>query len=103
LDEIMEGSSKGQPELTVGPWFPQGTELSTIVQNFQYGISRLSLTHRLHENSPFVSGALSAFETYFQSGETATFFQRGGLDFLSSAAPGLEREIANAIRLTLTR
>ena len=100
---VMKNSSKGHREVTLGPWFPPGTAMRTIVANFQYGISRLAAQRLVDADGPFVRGVLAALAGYIQSGETATFFDRQPMDFLSQAAPGLESEIAAALRLSLSR
>ena len=103
LARTAEGAFRGVAVLTIGPWFPPGTSLKMIVSNFQSGINRLTHYRELDHNSPFVAATLATLESFQRSGETAAFFQVNGLDFLSLAAPGLETEVANALRLALTR
>lgn len=107
LAELMENLARGRGDVTLAPWIPAGTPLSTVVRNFQYGLSVVTGHGRGHglidPSSPFVRETRAALDGYFESGESATFFNPNTMGFLSLAAPGLETEIANALRLSLTR
>jgi len=98
----MSPAWDSQRQVTLGPWFPPNAPLLYVAANFRYGITRLTHFRLLDHNSPFVTGAVSTLGSYIESGAD-TFLDPERMEFLSSAAPGLESEIANAIRLTLTR
>jgi hypothetical protein len=103
LAHVITHSAQGRRVWTIGPWFPPDTPLATIVHNFQYGVSMLMGHRLLDSDSPFVREMQAALTGYLESGESATFFNPNTIGFLSLAAPGLETEIANALRLNLIR
>jgi hypothetical protein len=102
LSPFLEPAWDSAIRITLGPWFHPDESIATIAANFQYGMSVLVDQQALDANSVFVKSALSAFETYLAS-DAATVLDPNRMDFLSKAAPGLETEIANALRLTLAR
>jgi len=102
LATVMAPAWNARQQVVIGPWFASDAPLSYIAANFGYGIQRLSHSRVLDHNSAFVKGAMETFEA-FQQSQAESFLDPDRMDFLSNAAPGLESEIANAIRLTLTR
>ncbi|OFW01759.1 MAG: hypothetical protein A3H94_01665 [Acidobacteria bacterium RIFCSPLOWO2_02_FULL_60_20] len=99
---IMSPQVDSWQQVVIGPSFASDIDMLKIAQNFRYGIDRLVRSRILDGNSPFSKGATDILTSYIASG-AASFLNPERMDFLSEAAPGLEAEIANAMRLTLTR
>jgi len=88
--------------MVIGPWFPSDSTSEAIAANFEFAVKRLSNGGYLNANSEFVRGALTVFSSYLES-RAETSLNSEQMDFLSKAAPGLEADIAQAMRLTLSR
>jgi hypothetical protein len=101
LARVLEPAFDSARQLVIGPWFAPDADLATIAMNFQYGIRLLSDQQLLNSESAFVKGALAVFDNFLAS-DAATELDPSRMEFLSAATPGLETEIANAIRLALT-
>ncbi len=100
LAKVLTPAWDSQLRLTLGPRFAPDTTKTVIAANFHYGISALARRGALHADSAFVSGALEALGSFLTS-NGASSLDPESLSFLSQAAPGVETEIANALRWSL--
>jgi hypothetical protein len=102
-DEVLRVSAPewdSQMGLVVGPRFAPGTPREMIAESFHYVISSFSMRGLLDKKSNFVAPALQTLGSYLKSGKGAPL-SPDQLSFLSSAQTPLEREIADAMRLSL--
>ncbi len=102
-DEVLRVTAPewdSQMGLVVGPRFAPGTPREMIAESFHYVISSFSMRGLLDKKSDFVAPALQALGSYLKSGKGAPL-SPDQLSFLSSAQTPLEREIADAMRLSL--
>jgi len=97
LSRIMSPDWDTAQVMTVGPKFTTGDPKELIAMDFHRGLSQLAVTGALKADSPFVSSAISALISHMQSPGSAG----PPLDFLEKAAPGLETEVAVAMKLSL--
>jgi hypothetical protein len=85
--------------VTIAPRFDSNVPKDLIASDFHRWISHLSTVGTLSADSPFVKSALASLTSYVQSPGAQTLIP--DLSFLATAAPGLETEIATAMRLSL--
>ncbi len=90
-----------QLRLVVGPRYLPQTETLMIATGFQYALEHFSARGELQEDSPFVKGAMASISAYVQNRSTGPF-QPGQLQFLSAAQTPLEKEMAEAMAISLT-
>lgn len=83
--------------MTVGPKFAPSDPKSLIAMDFHKSLSKLSIVGPLKADSSFVRGALAALVSYMSESDTNSI----QLGFLDTAAPGLESEVASAMRISL--
>jgi len=102
LAQVLMPAWDSQVRMVIGPWFPPETTTEIVAGNFRYGLTRLSNGGPIKSSSEFVSGAMATLDSYLES-HTETSLDPDRMAFLSKAAPGLETDIANAMRLALTR
>ncbi len=72
-----------------------------IAASFHYAIQHFVVRRELLPDSVFVTGALARLKTYIESGSAGPF-PRGNLTFLAGAATPLEKELAQAMAISLT-
>jgi hypothetical protein len=97
---VLQPAWDSQVRMVLGPRFPVGTPQIIVVDNFHFGISVLAQQGILNSESPFVKDALATLRGFLSSGG-AISLTADRLDFLTAAVPGLESEIASALRLSL--
>lgn len=90
-----------QLRLVVGPRFLPETETLMIAAGFHYALQHFLSRQELLEDSSFVKGAMASLDAYTQNGSTGPF-QAGQLQFLSAAQTPLEKEMAEAMAISLT-
>lgn len=83
--------------MTVGPKFAPQDPIKLIALDFHRALNKLSVLGPLKADSPFVAGALRELTSFIQTPIETSL----RLDFLNRAAPGLESEIAAAMKLSL--
>jgi hypothetical protein len=98
--QLIQPAWDNQIRRVLGPRFPPGTSQFVVADNFQLAIDVLVKDGRLEAKSEFVKQTLPALRDYLSSGG-ATPFSANGLGFLSAARPGLESDIAAALKLSL--
>lgn len=97
LSIILKPELNAAQVMTVGPRFAPGDPKSIIAMDFHSGLNKLAILGPLEPTSPFVSGALQALVSYMAASDSNIL----SLEFLEKAAPGLEMEIAAAMRISL--
>lgn len=102
LELVMSPAWDSQLGLTLGPRFPRDVPQLMVADNFNYGIGALVRRRALNGSSAFVVGALDTLSAFLQSGGIAPLGP-DRLAVLAKAAPGLEAEIAESLRLSLLR
>jgi hypothetical protein len=90
-----------QLRLVIGPRFLPETETLTIAAGFHYALEHFLSRQELQEDSNFVKGAMASLEAYMQVAISGPF-RPGQLEFLSAAQTPLEKEMAQAMAISLT-
>lgn len=83
--------------MTIAPKFAVNDPRLLVATDFQRAISQLSIQGPLTPNSAFVSAALTSLKLFTAAPEGT----RLDLQFLAKASTGLEKEIAEAIQISL--
>ncbi len=102
-DEVRRATAPewdSQIGIVIGPRFAPNTPKLMIADSFHYVISNFSNRGLLDKKSDFVVSAVQELRSYLKSGKNVPIAP-DQLSFLSSAKTPLEKEIANAMRLSL--
>ena len=83
--------------MTIGPKFAPTDPKPTVAMDFHDALNKLAVVGPLRPDSVFVSSALKALSTFMAAPESMSL----DLSYLEKAAPGLESEVAAAMRISL--
>jgi hypothetical protein len=101
LQELLQPQWDGRVQMTVGPKFQAGTPQLTIAADFYNGIQHLAKRRLLNATSPFVVSALQMLDAFIQSSGESSF--NAAAVNTSAAQPGIEEEVATALKLSMTQ
>jgi hypothetical protein len=76
--------------------------MQVVAANFKVGITMLTHAGSLNPNSEFVKSALDMLNAYVESHSDAAPTS-DNMSFLSKAGPGVESQIAGAMRLSMLK
>lgn len=96
LSQVLQPQWNMAQTITIGPRFAPSDPKSLVAFDFHGVLKKLSILGALKSDSPFVTGALAALVSYMSAPESSSL----AMDFLEKAAPGLESEIAAAMRIS---
>jgi hypothetical protein len=96
LSQVLQPQWNMAQTITIGPKFAPSDPKSLVAFDFHAALKKLSILGGLNADSPFVTGALAALVSYMSAPEGAPL----AIEFLEKAAPGLESEIAAAMRIS---
>jgi hypothetical protein len=99
LNEVLQPQWDGRLQLTLGPKFQPGTPQLIIAADFYTGIQRLAKRKILNATSPFVTSTIQMLDAFIQSGGQASL--SAAAISTGSAQPGIEQEVATALKLSL--
>ncbi len=97
LTPIVNPTWNAAQVLTIGPKYSPSDPKGLIAMDFHRSLNQLIVNQLLKADSPFVSGALAALETFMLNTESGS----PALEFLAQANPGLEAQIAAAMAFSL--
>lgn len=103
---MFQLGNNSQSVLTIAPKFFPGTDKLRIVADFHFGINHLLRNGQLNPDSPAIRGSLEVLEQYLEAAQQADNVPLDEwvgppLVFNVAVQEGLEKEIVNALRLSL--